>query len=112
MNTKTRLILILSLVLLGGMALWTMWAQAAPQVAPLAGGSPTVVSYQGEVRVSGTPYAGDGFFKFAVVNSAGDTTYWSNDGSNTGPVCQGLSKTNRATVPISFPARRCERSAR
>jgi hypothetical protein len=30
------------------------------------------------------PYTGDGHFKFAVVNAAGDATYWSNDGSSTG----------------------------
>ncbi len=51
---------------------------------PLAGGAPTVVAYQGEVRVDGSPYTGDGYFKFAVVNAAGNTTYWSNDGTSTG----------------------------
>jgi hypothetical protein len=49
------------------------------------GGSPTVVSYQGQVTVDGSPYAGPtGHFKFAVVNAAGDTTYWSNDGTASG----------------------------
>jgi hypothetical protein len=43
-----------------------------------------VVSYQGEVKVGEAPYSGDGYFKFAVINEAGDTTYWSNDGSSTG----------------------------
>jgi hypothetical protein len=43
-----------------------------------------VIAYQGGVRVGGSPYNGDGYFKFAVVNAAGDTTYWSNDGSSTG----------------------------
>ena len=45
---------------------------------------PMVVSYQGEVLVGGEPYSGTGHFKFAVVNSAGNTTYWSNDGTSTG----------------------------
>ena len=47
-------------------------------------GAPTVVSYQGQVTVGGTPYDGTGHFKFAVVNAAGDTTYWSNDGTAAG----------------------------
>ena len=47
-------------------------------------GAPTVVSYQGQVAVGGSPYDGTGYFKFAVVNAAGDTTYWSNDGTSAG----------------------------
>ena len=47
-------------------------------------GAPTVVSYQGQVTVGGAPYDGTGHFKFAVVNAAGDTTYWSNDGTASG----------------------------
>jgi hypothetical protein len=84
MNAKTQFVLILALALVGGAALVAMtWA--APGNAPLAqGGSPTVVAYQGEVQVGGTPYTGDGFFKFAVVNAAGDVAYWSNDGSSAG----------------------------
>jgi N-acetylneuraminic acid mutarotase len=49
----------------------------------LQAGAPTVVSYQGQVTVSGSPYNGTGYFKFAIVNSSGDTTYWSNDGTST-----------------------------
>ena len=84
MNTKKRYALIFALALLGGAALVAVtWA--APGNAPLAqGGAPTVVSYQGEVRVGGTPYTGNGYFKFAVVNAAGDASYWSNDGTSTG----------------------------
>ncbi len=85
MNTKARLILMFTLVLLMGGALWGMLAQAAPWHGPLAqGGAPAVVSYQGEVRVSDSPYTGAGYFKFAVVDAAGNTTYWSNDGSSSG----------------------------
>ena len=84
MNTKARIVLILALALLGGTALVAM-TQAAPGNAPLSqGGAPTVVAYQGEVRVSDVPYTGDGYFKFAVVNAAGNTTYWSNYGTTTG----------------------------
>jgi hypothetical protein len=84
MNTKARYLLILSVVLFTGFALWGTLTQAALGVAPLAGGTPQVVAYQGEVRVLGTPFTGDGYFKFAVVNAAGDTAYWSNDGTSVG----------------------------
>jgi hypothetical protein len=86
MNTSKRRILTFAFALLGGVALVTvtgvMFGNARASLAP--GGSPTVVAYQGEVQVSSTPYTGDGFFKFAVVNAAGDAAYWSNDGSSTG----------------------------
>jgi hypothetical protein len=68
MNTKARIVLIIALVLLA-MAALVAATWAAPKNAPLApGGSPTVVAYQGEVQVGGTPYTGNGYFKFAVVN--------------------------------------------
>jgi hypothetical protein len=84
MNTKKRYALIFALALLGGAALVAVtWA--APGNAPLAqGGAPAVVSYQGEVRVNVDPYTGNGYFKFAVVNAAGNAAYWSNDGTSTG----------------------------
>ena len=41
-----------------------------------------MVAYQGEVQVGGTPYTGNGYFKFAIVNAT-NTTYWSNDGTGT-----------------------------
>jgi hypothetical protein len=47
-------------------------------------GAPTVVSYQGQVTVGGAAYTGAGYFKFAVVDQAGTTTYWSNDGTSVG----------------------------
>jgi hypothetical protein len=82
MNTRERYAVIFALALLGGVVLVAVtWA--APGIAPLAGGAPEVVAYQGEVRVGGAPYAGDGYFKFAIVNAAGDTSYWSNDGTST-----------------------------
>jgi hypothetical protein len=83
MNTKARIVLIIALALLAGAALVAV-TRAAPRNAPLApGGAPTVVAYQGEVQVGGTPYTGNGYFKFAVVNATG-ITYWSNDGTSTG----------------------------
>ena len=78
--------LVVVLALLGGAALaavtWAAPGNGALRTAP--GGAPTVVSYQGEVRVSGSPYDGNGYFKFAVVNAAGSASYWSNDGSSAG----------------------------
>jgi hypothetical protein len=47
-------------------------------------GVPSVVSYQGQVIVDGQPYTGNGYFKFAVVDEVGNTSYWSNDGSSVG----------------------------
>jgi hypothetical protein len=59
-------------------------AGASPVPAPLLqAGAPPVVSYQGRVVVSGTPYTGTGYLKFAVVNQAGSSSYWSNDGTST-----------------------------
>ena len=82
MNTRGRYALVLALVLLGGVALVAI-GRAAPAEAPLTqGGAPAVMAYQGEVRVDGAPYSGDGHFKFAVVDSAGSTTTWSNDGTS------------------------------
>jgi hypothetical protein len=84
MDTRKRYALIFVLALVGGAALVAV-SLAAPGEPPLLqGGAPAVVAYQGEVRLSDTPYTGDGYFKFAVVNAAGNTTYWSNDGTSTG----------------------------
>jgi len=44
---------------------------------------PTLVSFQGRVSANGSAYNGVGYFKFAVVNAAGTTSYWSNDGTST-----------------------------
>ncbi len=60
-------------------------------------GSPAIVSYQGKVTVNGTPYTGDGYFKFAVVNQAGTVTYWSNDGSS----WAGGQPTNGVPLPVA-----------
>jgi len=74
-------------------------ARANSSIHPLLQGSaPTVVSYQGQVLVDSVPYTGTGYFKFAIVNGAGSTTFWSNDGTSTGggePInAVGLNVTN------------------
>jgi hypothetical protein len=76
---------LVALPLLAVLLLWVTLGRAAPGRAPAAqNGAPALVSYQGEVRTGTTPYVGTGHFKFSVVNAAGDTTYWSNDGTGTG----------------------------
>ncbi len=49
---------------------------------PFAGAVPMMVNYQGLVNVEDLPYTGTGYFRFALVNSADDAQYWSNDGLN------------------------------
>ena len=44
---------------------------------------PQIINYQGRVAVGTTNFNGQGAFKFALVNAAGTTTYWSNNGSST-----------------------------
>ena len=47
---------------------------------------PGILNYQGRVAVGSPPvnFEGSGGFKFALVDAAGTTTYWSNDGTSTG----------------------------
>jgi hypothetical protein len=59
--------------------------------------APTIVSYQGRVTVSGVPHEGTGYFKFALVNVAGNVSYWSNDGSST----IGNEPTNDVALSVS-----------
>lgn len=44
---------------------------------------PGLLSYQGRVAVGSVNFNGSGQFKFALVNTDGSTTYWSNDGTST-----------------------------
>ncbi len=44
--------------------------------------APQLVAYQGRVTVSGSAYSGTGYFKLAVVDEVGGTTYWSNDATS------------------------------
>ena len=47
-----------------------------------AEGVPAVLNYAGQVAVNGEAFEGSGQFKFALVNTDGTTTYWSNDGKS------------------------------
>jgi hypothetical protein len=68
-----------------GMLLGSLGLAAAQDGAGGGGGAPTLVSYQGQVLVSGTPFSGTGYFKFAIVDSLTyPTSYWSNDGTSSG----------------------------
>jgi len=70
---------------------------AATGLVGAQGGAPTVVSYQGQVVVDGAAYSGAGYFKFAVVDGAGTTTYWSNDGTSSGGIEPGSAVTLTVT---------------
>jgi N-acetylneuraminic acid mutarotase len=43
---------------------------------------PQLINFQGRVAVAGMNFDGTGQFKFALVNGAGTTTFWSNDGTS------------------------------
>ena len=45
---------------------------------------PELLNYQGRVSVGGTNFNGSGQFKFALVDGAGTTSYWSNNGTSAG----------------------------
>jgi len=60
-------LILTSLLLLG--------AQARPA-------SPGLINHQGRIAVAGTNFDGTGHFKFALVDGAGATTFWSNDDSS------------------------------
>lgn len=66
---------------------------------------PHMINYQGALAVIGVPFDGTGYFKFAIVNAAGNVTYWSNDGTSvsgdepTSPVALSVSG-GRFSVPL------------
>ncbi|MBP7829307.1 MAG: tail fiber domain-containing protein [Kiritimatiellae bacterium] len=62
---KTRTYICMAALLLGA-------------AAPAGAQAPSILNYQGRVAVGGTNYDGSGQFRFALVNGAGTTTYWSN----------------------------------
>ena len=59
---------------------------------------PGIISHQGKVTVGGTNYTGTGLFRFALVNAAGNTTYWSNDGTSSGEPTAAVSLTVTRSV--------------
>ncbi len=43
---------------------------------------PEALTFHGRITVDAVNYSGTGHFRFALVNEAGDVTYWSNDGTS------------------------------
>ncbi|MGD8902183.1 MAG: hypothetical protein PVI67_01325 [Anaerolineae bacterium] len=70
---------------------------AAPDASPAAvAGAPSVVSYQGQVQVGEDLYDGTGYFKFAIVDGLGFST-WSNDGTS----ADGSEPAGSVSLPVS-----------
>ena len=68
---------------------------------------PQIINYQGRVLSGSTNFDGSGSFKFALVNAAGTTTYWSNNGlerERLGALCRRLTHGDEGT--LLRPARR------
>jgi hypothetical protein len=55
---------------------------------------PQILSYQGVITAAGANFNGLGQFKFALVNSNGAATFWSNDGSSASGAEPKLAVTN------------------
>jgi hypothetical protein len=87
-QAKANMIILLLVAALVGVLTTTLVTAQEPdetQVSNSVGTTnPTTMLYQGHVKVEDEPYNGTGYFKFAVVNEAGDTSYWSNDGTSDG----------------------------
>ena len=99
---RTRITLLLSLVaVLAALLALSGSTRAELLRRPLSqSGAPQVVSYQGQVTVDGIAYTGIGYFKFAIVNQAGDTTYWSNDGTSSGGSAPTAAVTRTVTAGL------------
>ena len=79
---KRLAIVFLAVSALIALLLWIApLAGADPDARPMHAnpGPPQMVSYQGRVLLDGVPYSGTGYFKFAVVDTSGAHSYWSND---------------------------------
>jgi len=58
---------------------------------------PQLINYQGRLLVGTTNFNGNGQFKFALVNAAGTTAYWTNDGTH----LNGTEPTNAVALSVS-----------
>ncbi|MDA8990541.1 hypothetical protein N9H45_03295 [Opitutales bacterium] len=58
---------------------------------------PPVLNYAGQVTVNGEAFDGNGLFKFALVNSDENATYWSNDGTSV----NGYEPQASVSVPVN-----------
>src|SRR5438105_5889196 len=57
---------------------------------------PQIINYQGRVLAGPTNFSGPGQFKFALVDTNGSTTFWSNDGTSTA----GSEPTNAVSLTV------------
>ncbi|SPE55232.1 hypothetical protein SBV1_2100011 [Verrucomicrobia bacterium] len=80
---ETNIILVAAWLALG--------APVAPSQVPLE------ITYQGNLRDGAGLATGPGLFKFALVNSNGTTTFWSNDGTSAGGAQPSQATTNVVT---------------
>ena len=78
---RTNWLLVAGLLIIFAGAGSLIFASAKPL---LGSGAPSLISYGGVVNESGIPYQGSGYLKLAVVDGAGATSYWSNDGTSSG----------------------------
>ena len=63
---------------------------------------PQIISYQGTISAAGSNFNGLGQFKFALVNSNGTASFWSNDGSSAGGSEPILTVTNLVSQGLFF----------
>ena len=82
------------MLLMNRVALWIL-AQIIFLISAQA--VPPVLNYAGQVAVNGEAFDGNGLFKFALVNTDGTTTYWSNDGTSV----EGSEPQASVTIPVS-----------
>ncbi|MES2706765.1 MAG: galactose oxidase [Verrucomicrobiota bacterium] len=71
-------------------------AALAVMVAASSAQVPQILNYQGKIKVSGNDFTGSGQFKFALVNAAGNQSYWSSDGTTT----NGTEPASAVTLPV------------
>ncbi len=70
------------LILLSVSSATTQGIDDSGSIEPADTTNPTTMLYQGYVTVDEEAYDGTGYFKFAIVNAAGNVTYWSNDNTS------------------------------
>lgn len=76
-------------------AMLALFAAVAAVVAQAS--VPQLLNHQGRIAVNGVNFNGNGQFKFALVDAAGTTTYWSNDGTSS----TGSQPAAAVTLPVT-----------
>jgi hypothetical protein len=93
MNKATRLqkgrLLAISALTVVLIALWAVGSATAdpPRSTLSVESTPTMINYQGIIKVNNQVFNGSGYFKFAIMDAAsgdGTTNYWANDGTPSG----------------------------